>query len=96
MSDTLEAWGGNIVVRLLPASESSNGIIIPDTAKEKSRLATVLSVGQGLRSKKTGRRLPIDCKAGDTVVLMHNKVADQEVRPGVLVVGEHQIQAVIS
>mgnify|MGYP000697569296 CR=1 FL=1 len=47
---------------------------------------------------------PLDVKVGDVVILKHNKVEDQSakgrmdqwLKDGQMIVGEHQIQAVIS
>lgn len=48
-------------------SKTSGGIIIPDNAKEKPIEGTVISVGPGTRDD-AGKLVPLDVKAGDTVV----------------------------
>ena len=43
------------------------GIIIPDTAQEKPQQGEVVAVGPGARDEQ-GRIIPLDVKAGDTVL----------------------------
>ncbi len=58
-----------IVVRPKEAEETTvSGIVIPDTAKEKPQQGEVVAVGPGRRSEQTGELIPVDVKAGDTVV----------------------------
>jgi len=57
-----------VVVRRIDADEkTAGGIIIPDTAKEKPQQGEILAVGPGARDE-TGKLIPIDLKAGDTVL----------------------------
>ncbi len=57
-----------VVVRRVEADQkSAGGIIIPDTAKEKSQEGEVLAVGPGARDEQ-GRLVPLDVKPGDTVL----------------------------
>lgn len=44
-----------------------NGIIIPDTAKEKPVQGVVVAAGEGARDEK-GNRIPLEVKVGDTVL----------------------------
>ncbi|HYX44192.1 MAG TPA: co-chaperone GroES [Acidimicrobiales bacterium] len=58
-----------IIVRPSEAEQTtSSGIVIPDTAKEKPQQGEVVAVGPGRRSEQTGELIPVDVKAGDTVV----------------------------
>jgi chaperonin GroES len=67
-----------VVVRRIDAEErSAGGIIIPDTAREKPGQGKVLAVGPGARDE-TGRLVPLDVKAGDTVLF--GKWSGTEVR----------------
>ena len=50
-------------------------IVIPDSAKEKPQLGTVLAAGLG-NSNEEGTRLPMDVKAGDTILF--GKYSGQE------------------
>jgi chaperonin GroES len=57
-----------VLVRRIEADEkTAGGIIIPDTAKEKPSQGEVISVGPGGRDE-SGKLIPIDIKAGDTVL----------------------------
>jgi len=67
-----------IVQRLDDDSTQRVGmIVIPDSAKEKPQLGTVLAAGLG-KSNDEGLRLPMDVKAGDTILF--GKYSGQEVR----------------
>jgi chaperonin GroES len=57
-----------LVERLETESKTSGGIIIPDTAKEKPMEGVVVSVGQGVRSEKTGDLIKLQVKAGDRIL----------------------------
>ncbi len=48
--------------------QKKGGIIIPDTAKEKPMEGRVIAVGSG-RLEKDGKRVPLEVKVGDTVLL---------------------------
>ncbi len=52
-----------VLVEPAPAEEkTSGGIIIPDTAKEKPQMGTIIAVGQGTKDN------PITVKVGDKVL----------------------------
>jgi chaperonin GroES len=57
-----------LVRRLEEAEQKVGGIIIPDTAKEKPQQGEVIAVGNG-RVLDTGKRMPLEIKAGDRVLL---------------------------
>jgi chaperonin GroES len=57
-----------VVVRRIDAEhKTAGGIIIPDTAQEKPQQGQVVAVGPGARDEQ-GRIVPLDVKAGDTVL----------------------------
>ena len=68
-----------IIVRRLDeeSTQRVGMIVIPDSAKEKPQLGTVLAAGLGKHNDE-GMRLPMDVKAGDTILF--GKYAGQEVR----------------
>jgi chaperonin GroES len=66
-----------LVRRLDPREEVKGGIIIPDTAKEKPMEGKVVAVGAG-RMDKTGKRIPLEVKVGDKVLI--GKYAGTEVK----------------
>ena len=65
-----------IVQRIEEGEQKVGGIIIPDTAKEKPQQGKVIAAGNG-KTKDDGKRLPLDVKAGDTILF--GKYAGQEV-----------------
>jgi chaperonin GroES len=57
-----------VVVRRIDAEEkTTDGIIIPDTAKEKPQQGEVLAVGPGKRDE-TGKLITLDVKTGDQIL----------------------------
>jgi chaperonin GroES len=76
-----------IVQRIEEGEQKVGGIIIPDTAKEKPQ--------QG-KSKDDGKRLPLDVKAGDTILF--GKYSGQEIKldgDEFLIMREDEVLAVI-
>jgi len=77
----LQPLEDRIVVRPSDAEEkTASGLVIPDTAKEKPQQGEVLAVGPGRRSEQTGELIPMDVKAGDTVV--YSKYGGTEITSG--------------
>ena len=66
-----------VVQRLEESVEQSGRIVIPDSAKEKPQHGKVLAAGLG-KSGEDGRRVPLDVKAGDTVLF--GKYSGQEIK----------------
>ena len=58
-----------IVVKRLDdqAEQVLNGIIIPDSAKEKPQEAEVVAIGKGKRSED-GKLIPLDVAVGDKIL----------------------------
>lgn len=56
-----------LVRRIASDEKTTGGLIIPETAKEKPQTGEVVSVGAGARDD-AGARIPMDVKAGDTVL----------------------------
>ena len=66
-----------IVVKPLEEEETTvSGIVIPDTAKEKPQEGKVVAVGPG--RFEDGQRVPVDVKAGDSVI--YSKYGGTEVK----------------
>jgi chaperonin GroES len=58
----------HIVVKRIEEEETNrNGIVIPDSAKEKPQQGEVLAVGKGKRMED-GKLVALDVKAGDRVL----------------------------
>jgi chaperonin GroES len=61
--------GDRVVVRRLKEDQkTAGGIIIPETAQEKPQEGEVISIGSGVVDEKTGKRTPLEVKAGDYVL----------------------------
>ena len=64
----LKPLGDRIVIKVVEDTEqTSGGIFIPDSAKEKPQKGEVVAVGQGKTNDK-GEREPMDVKVGDTIL----------------------------
>ncbi len=69
MSTNIQPLGDRILVKQSEDKEQiKGGIIIPDSAKEKSQEASVIAVGPGKRNDK-GERTPVDVNVGDRVLI---------------------------
>jgi chaperonin GroES len=92
----LKPLGDNVVIEPLEAeSKTAGGIVLPDTAKEKSTQGKVLAVGSG-RVLPNGRSVAVAVKTGDTVVYSKYGGSDVKVDGKELkIIGESEILAVI-
>ena len=64
----LKPLGDRIVIKVIEDTEqTSGGIFIPDSAKEKPQKGEIIAVGLGKLNEK-GEREPMDVKVGDTVL----------------------------
>ena len=75
----LQPLGDRVVVEAEEdtGSTTPSGLVIPDTAKEKPQIGTVVAVGPG-GLDDDGGRLPMDVKEGDRV--LYSKFAGTEVK----------------
>src|SRR5262245_27481327 len=65
----IQPLADRVVIRRFEAEEkTAGGILLPDTARNKPQKGKVLAVGEG-RLSKDGKRIPLDVKVGDTVLL---------------------------
>ncbi len=69
MFDKIRPLYDRVLIKRLEELEEKSpaGIIIPDTAKEKGQLGTVIAVGEGRRTD-AGSLTPLRVKVGDTVL----------------------------
>ena len=84
-----------VVKPLEQESKTKSGIIIPDTAKEKSQKGKVISVGPG--KFKNGELIPLTIKVGD--VVLYKEYGGDEVKldgEDVMILKEEDILAVIT
>lgn len=88
---TIRPLGDKIVISVIEdAEQTSGGIFIPDSAKEKSQKGKVIAVGAGKTNDK-GEREPMDVKVGEVVLFAKYagtdvKVADETLK--ILSVGD--------
>jgi chaperonin GroES len=68
-----------LVKRLESEQKSAGGIIIPDTAQEKTQAGTIVSVGEG-KVLNDGALRPLKVKQGDEVLF--GKYSGTEVKVG--------------
>jgi chaperonin GroES len=65
---SIRPLGEKVLVKRLETEEkTAGGIVLPDSAKEKPKRGTVLSVGEG-RLLDTGERKPLQVKEGERVL----------------------------
>ena len=74
----LKPLGDRIVMKVVEDTEqTSGGIFIPDSAKEKPQKGEVVAVGVGKMNEK-GEREPMDVKVGD--VVLYAKYAGTDIK----------------
>lgn len=74
----LKPLGDRIVIKVIEDTEqTSGGIFIPDSAKEKPQKGEVVAVGEGKINEK-GEREPMDVKVGD--VVLYAKYAGTDIK----------------
>lgn len=88
--------GDRIVVKRLEANEvTAGGIVLPDTAREKSKQGRVLSVGPG-RMLDNGKRGKLQVDEGDVVIFTSYAGNEIEVNgEKLLIMNESDILAVV-
>ncbi|MFT4755569.1 MAG: chaperonin GroES [Vicingaceae bacterium] len=86
----LNPIGNRVLIKEDAVLEKRNGIIIPDTAKEKQEKGTVLAVGKGTKDE------PMTLKVGDKV--LYGKYSGTEIKEDgevLLIMRESDVFAVI-
>ena len=74
----IKPLGDRIVIKVIEETEqTTGGIFIPDSAKEKPQRGEVVAVGLGKMNDK-GEREPMDVKAGD--IILYAKYAGTDVK----------------
>jgi chaperonin GroES len=74
---------------------SAGGIVIPDTAKEKTQEGLILAVGPGRKTDK-GEIIKMDLKAGDRVI--YSKYSGSEIKivgKEYLIISEKDVLAIV-
>ena len=76
---TIRPLGDKIVIKVIEdAEQTSGGIFIPDSAKEKSQRGEVVAVGSGKTNDK-GEKEPMEVKVGDVVLFAKYSGTDVKV-----------------
>jgi chaperonin GroES len=94
---TLKPLGDKVVVEVIDEPQTTaSGIVLPDTAKEKSQRGKVLAVGSG-KVLENGERAALEVKEGDTIVFA--KYGGTEISldgKELMILSERDIHAVIA
>ena len=87
-----------IIVQPSEAEETTaSGLVIPDTAKEKPVVGTVVAVGPGKFNEDGDARVPVDVAVGDMVI--YSKYGGTEVKvegEDYLILSARDVLAVLS
>lgn len=84
-----------VIKRLEDEQTTAGGIIIPDTAKEKTQFGEVISAGPG-RTATSGELKPLSVKAGDKIIF--GKYSGTEIKfagENLLIIKEDEILGII-
>ena len=93
---TLKPLGDKVVVEVIDEPQTtSSGIVLPDTAQEKSQRGTVLAVGTG-KVLDNGERVALEVKAGDTVVFAKHGGTEMSLDgKELMILSERDIHAIV-
>ncbi|MFA5594976.1 MAG: co-chaperone GroES [Trueperaceae bacterium] len=93
---SLRPIGDKVVVEVIDEPQTTaSGLVLPDTAKEKSQRGKVIAVGSG-KLLDNGNREPIEVKVGDTVLFA--KYGGTEIELGgqeLMILSQRDIHAVL-
>jgi len=81
-----------LVKRLEDDQTTAGGIIIPDTAKEKTQAGKVIAAGEG-RLSKDGSVTPLKVKAGD--IVFFGKFSGTEADSDHLILREDEVLGIV-
>ncbi|UCH27109.1 MAG: co-chaperone GroES [Trueperaceae bacterium] len=92
----LKPLGDKVIVEVIDEPQTTaGGIVLPDSAKEKSQRGKVLAVGSG-KLLDNGERVPLEIKEGDTIVFA--KYGGTEVNlegKELMILSERDVHAVV-
>lgn len=93
---SLRPLGDKVVVEVIDEPQTTaSGIVLPDTAKEKSQRGKVIAVGSG-KILDSGSREPMEVEVGDTVLFA--KYGGTEVELGgqeLMILSQRDIHAIL-
>ena len=94
---TLKPLGDKIVVEVIDEPQTTaSGIVLPDSAKEKSQRGKVIAVGTG-KLLDSGERVALEVNEGDTVVFA--KYGGTEISLDgreLMILSERDVHAIVS
>jgi len=94
---SLKPLGDKVIIEIIEEpQQTASGIILPDSAKEKSQRGKVLAVGSG-KLLDNGSRVPLEIKVGDTVVFA--KYGGTEINvdgKDLMIMSERDIHAIVA
>lgn len=89
----LKPLGDRILVKRVDAeSKTESGLYVPEAAKEKAQMGTVVAVGGGKRDKD-GMIIPLEVRVNDTVYF--GKYAGTETEKNYLIIREDEVLGII-
>jgi chaperonin GroES len=92
----LKPLGDKVVVEVIDEPQTTaSGIVLPDSAKEKSQRGKVVAVGSG-KMLDNGERVALEVSVGDTVVFA--KYGGTEIDIGgkeMMILSERDIHAIV-
>ena len=93
---SIRPLGEKVLVKRLEAEEmTAGGIVLPDSAKEKPKRGTIISVGEG-RLLETGERKPLQVEEGQQVLFSSYAGTDVKVDgEEMIIMDESDILAVL-
>lgn len=93
---SIRPLGDKVLIKRLEAEDrTAGGIVLPDTAKEKPKRGTVMSVGEG-RLLDTGDRQALQVKKGDQVLFTSYAGTEVKVEgEEMIIMDENDILAVL-
>ena len=93
--NSVRPLGDRVLVKPVPEEESSFGILLAQTVKEKSEKGEIIAVGPG-KTVDNGSIVPMNVKVGQKVLF--KKYAPDEIKVGkeeLLIISESDILAII-
>lgn len=94
---SLKPLGDKVIVEIIDEpQQTASGIILPDSAKEKSQRGKVIAVGSG-KLLDNGKRVELELKVGDTVLFA--KYGGTEINidgKELMILSERDIHAIVA
>lgn len=94
MFEKIKPLGSRVLIKRIEGEEkTAAGIYIPEAAKEKAQMGSVVAIGAGDRHEQTGNRMPLSVKVGDTVYF--GKYSGTDAGDDYLIMKEDEILGVV-